>query len=198
MRPITFLVAVVTATPFTGVIAQEPTLIERGARVRLTYCLPTLGTIKCLQEQGKLRTLATDSVALDVAGQTLWLIVPFASVTQLEVGQTPPATMHVVGVAVFGSVPGAIVGGAVMAVVNSLRCYNILDIEDPDCERKKTRDGSKYVTWGVVVGTLGGAVVGAVVGHQDLRWTEVPLDRLHVNLGPQRDGRFGFGLSVRF
>ncbi len=118
--------------------------------------------------------------------------------TRLDVVQTPPATMHVVLVAVFGSFTGAIVGGAVMAVVNSLRCYNVLGIEDPDCERKKTRDGSKYVTWGVVVGALGGAVVGAVVGHQDLRWTEVPLDRLHVSLGPQRDGRFGFGASVRF
>ncbi len=198
MRPITCLVAVVITTPFTSVIAQEPTLIERGARVRLTYCLPTLGTIRCLQEQGQLRTLSTDSVVLGVAGQTVWLIVPFASVTQLEVGRTPPPTMHVVGVAVAGSAIGAIVGGAVMAAVNALRCYNVLGIEDPDCERKKTSDGSKYVTLGVVVGAFGGAVVGAVVGHQDLAWTEVPLDRLRVSFGPQRDGRFGVGMSVKF
>ncbi len=30
------------------------------------------------------------------------------------------------------------------------------------------------------------------------RWQEVPLDRLRVSVAPQRDGRFGLGLSVRF
>ena len=30
------------------------------------------------------------------------------------------------------------------------------------------------------------------------RWREVPLDRVRVSLGPQRDGRFGLGASVRF
>jgi len=30
------------------------------------------------------------------------------------------------------------------------------------------------------------------------RWEEVPLDQLRVSFVPQLDGRFGFGLSVRF
>ena len=46
--------------------------------------------------------------------------------------------------------------------------------------------------FGGVVGLLGGALI------KSERWEEVPLDRLRVNLGPQRDGRWGLGASVRF
>jgi hypothetical protein len=53
---------------------------------------------------------------------------------------------------------------------------------------------------GFVVGGLGGALIGALIGSASKtdRWQEVPLDRLRVSLGPQRDGRFGLGASVRF
>ena len=45
---------------------------------------------------------------------------------------------------------------------------------------------------GSIVGSIAGA---ALPGHG---WEDVALDRLRVSLGPQRDGRFGFGASVRF
>ena len=47
---------------------------------------------------------------------------------------------------------------------------------------------------------LGGAVVGTLIGSavKTDRWEEVPLDRLRLQVAPQRDGRFGLGLSVRF
>ncbi len=53
---------------------------------------------------------------------------------------------------------------------------------------------------GGVIGGLGGLVTGAFIGLaiQTDRWQEVPLDRFRVSLGPQRDGGFGFGASVRF
>ena len=53
---------------------------------------------------------------------------------------------------------------------------------------------------GALVGGLGGVVVGALIGAtiETDRWEEVPLDQLRVSFGPQRDGRFGLGLSVRF
>ncbi len=56
------------------------------------------------------------------------------------------------------------------------------------------------VAAGGVIGGLGGLVVGALIGSaiETDRWVDVPLDRLRVSLGPQRDSRFGFGASVRF
>ncbi len=53
---------------------------------------------------------------------------------------------------------------------------------------------------GGLVGGLGGGAVGALIGSsvKTDRWKEVPLDRLRVNLGPRRDGRFGVGMSVKF
>jgi len=41
-----------------------------------------------------------------------------------------------------------------------------------------------------------GAVIGALIKTD--RWEEVPLDALRVSFVPQRDGRFGLGMSVRF
>ena len=52
---------------------------------------------------------------------------------------------------------------------------------------------------------LGGVVATTVLAVRDinragdrLRARNQPLDRVRVSLGPQRDGRFGFGASVRF
>ena len=60
------------------------------------------------------------------------------------------------------------------------------------------RGGTAAVT-GLFFGGLG-AVVGHLVGNRFTvdRWVDVPHDRLRVSLGPQRDGRFGLGASVRF
>jgi hypothetical protein len=53
---------------------------------------------------------------------------------------------------------------------------------------------------GGLVGGAGGVLFGAIIGTaiKTDRWQEVPLDRVRVSLGPQRDGRLGFGASVRF
>ena len=44
---------------------------------------------------------------------------------------------------------------------------------------------------------IGGAVLGAYIGGGERR-EEVPLNRLFVSVGPQRDGQFGLGMSGRF
>jgi hypothetical protein len=53
---------------------------------------------------------------------------------------------------------------------------------------------------GFVIGGLGGALIGALIGSASKtdRWQEVPLDRVRVSLAPQRSETFGLGLSVRF
>ena len=56
------------------------------------------------------------------------------------------------------------------------------------------------VVAGGVIGGLGGLVTGAFIGLaiETDRWQEVPLNHVRVSFAPQRDGRFGLGLSVRF
>ena len=55
-----------------------------------------------------------------------------------------------------------------------------------------------------VAGAAAGAVVGALVGGIDAAASgsesqaDAPLHRLRMSVVPQRDGRFGLGLSVRF
>ena len=41
-----------------------------------------------------------------------------------------------------------------------------------------------------------GAITGALIKTD--HWEDVPLDRVRVSFGPQRDGRFALGASVRF
>lgn len=50
-----------------------------------------------------------------------------------------------------------------------------------------------------VVGAFGGLVglgVGALIKTE--RWEEVPLDQLRLSPVPQRDGRLGIGLALKF
>ena len=58
--------------------------------------------------------------------------------------------------------------------------------------------GTAAIGAGVV--SVAGAMVGIVVGAliKTERWEEVPFDQLRVSFVPQRDGRLGIGLSVRF
>ncbi len=45
-----------------------------------------------------------------------------------------------------------------------------------------------------------GAMIDGILRARRLvdRWEEVQLHRVRVSVAPQRDGRFGFGASVRF
>ncbi len=196
MRHATILVAILAFVPLASATAQEqqPPL-EPGARIRLQYCHPVPGALKCEEDEGKLVALTADSVVLEAGA------VSRASVTKLEVS----GPSHVGRGAVIGSVVGALFGWGSMVAqpdrVNECRTVTTLDWfaggfrQGIDCE---TRDISKNYTVGVVVGALLGAVLGGRVGHELRSWREVPLDRLRVSLGPQRDGRFGFGASVKF
>lgn len=53
---------------------------------------------------------------------------------------------------------------------------------------------------GTVVGGLVGVAGGAAIGSRirSPKWEQVPLDRLRVSVVPQRNRRFGIGISVSF
>ncbi len=75
------------------------------------------------------------------------------------------------------------------AVVGAVSCTN-----DPF-----VTPGQCAIVVGISFGAAG-ALLGALIGAtmKTERWVSVPLDELRMSFGPQRDGRFGLGLSVRF
>ena len=120
--------------------------------------------------------------------------VPIAAVTKLEVSR---------GRNSFGAGRGALIGVLVGGVAGWIVGYAGYEECVPsgglfDCAGVFSPEVAAF-GGAMVLGTLGagiGAVTGALVKTH--RWVEVPLDRLRVSLAPQRDGRFAFGLSVRF
>jgi hypothetical protein len=101
---------------------------------------------------------------------------PLGSVTRLDVSRG--RKRKTVTGAVVGVLAGVAVGGG-LAVANS------------------DEEGALiFVPFGALAGTLLGTAIGTVTKTE--RWEEVPLDQLRVSVAPQRDGRFGFGISVVF
>ncbi len=183
MRHVTFLVAVLAVAPFSAVTAQEPPPVKVGDRVRVTA--PNLGINK---RTGVLQVVGDDTLVVDTMRLAL------ASVTRLEVSRG--WKRHTEKGVEYGLALGLVAGGFVGA-----RTY-----EPPPCEGKNWFCGFRLdLGWvprmfiGAAIGAGIGAVTGALVGSvKTEQWEEAPLDRLRVSFVPQRDGRFGLGLSVRF
>lgn len=92
---------------------------------------------------------------------------------------------------------GLLVGAATGAVIGFASGDDTSSCSGWFCLRFTAEE--KAVLGAVGLGGLGaviGLIAGAASGSE--RWQEVSLDRVRVSLGPQRDGRFGFGASVRF
>ena len=192
MRHATILVAILAFVPLTSATAQVP--IRRGERMRVTrmpICPPAYAICvggPPLQSVGTFWAWEADSLIMESNGNALAL--PLNSVTKLEVGQGQKS--YTVEGAIIGLLVGGVAVGAI-AVATYEECeggYGCLG-----------DFGSGFAALvGGLVGGLGGGAVGALIGSsvKTDRWKEVPLDRLRVNIVPQRDGRLGLGLSVRF
>ncbi len=171
------LALALAVAPPDGVIAQDTLAVKVGTRVRVTA--PELDLDKY------------DGTVVAVRGDTLTVgtvQVPLASVTRLDVHQGRK------GNGGKGAIIGTLVGlptGLALGVFYQQACSNSSDIG-------QTCLG--LVPIGAVAVGLAGALVGGTVGAlmKTDRWSEVPLERLRVSLAPQGDGRFAFGLSVRF
>jgi hypothetical protein len=180
------LVAILTFMPLASATAQVP--IRQGARVRVTrlpICPPTCVGGPPRQDVVTFVTWSGDTLLAQSNGNTI--VLPLDAVTKLEVSQGQKSHTGV------GAVIGFLVGGAAGAAIG----YASYSCEGWSC--------LGYGPWpsagvGLAIGGVGGLVAGALIGSaiKTDRWEEVPLDRVRVSLGPQRDGRFGFGASVRF
>ncbi len=190
MRPITFFVAILAVTPFATVTAQQP--LSAGRRVRITA--PGLGLARFTSA-----VTAMSPDTLNLSG----LRIPIASITKLEIARGTKS----IGIgrgAGIGFLVGALTGAIIGATYES---------PEPECESASQGDDPIGIAVGctdvispemlviggaIVLGAVG-AGIGAVIGSiKSDRWEEVPLDQLRVSFVPQRDGRFAFGLSVRF
>ena len=117
--------------------------------------------------------------------------IPLASVTRFEVSRGEKSHAGTVGG--IGSLAGAVTG--------ALLGFSAGD--DPPLfgsDEPFLFSAWEKATVGFFIGGALGALVGGLVGAtvQSERWEEVPLERVSVSFAPQRDGRFGLGLSARF
>ncbi len=190
MRHATILVAILAFVPLASATAQ----VRPGERVRVSgppICPPTyticVGGPR-LQSVGTFVTWEVDTLVVQSNGDTL--SVPANLVTRLDVSRgrkTNTGKGAGIGFLLGGLVGAVIVYASYEECVGGWACLGDLG-------------PGANVAAGGVIGGLGGLVAGALIGLeiQTDRWQEVPLDRLRVSLGPQRDGRFGVGASVRF
>ncbi len=189
MRHATILVAILAFVPLASATAQVP--VRPGARVRVTgppICPPTY--ILCvggprLQSVGTFVTWEADSLIMESNGNVLAL--PLDSVTKLEVSWGRKTNTG------MGAGIGFLVGGLVGATIG------YASYEECSCLGGGVGPETLALV-GAVIGGFGGLVTGALIGLEieTDRWEEVPLDQLRVSFVPQRDGKFGFGASVRF
>lgn len=172
MRTVACL-AVLLLAPFTNALAQEQPL-QPGQRVRITA--PDLG----INQQVATFDALASGVLIVTADSTMRFAL--ADVTRLDM--LAGRRGHPWRGAGLGFLGGAIVGTAIAAGATDTgdEWYDLI------------------VAFGAGVGAGSGLLVGAVAGAfiKTDRWEEVPLDRLRVSVVPQRDGRFGLGLSLRF
>ncbi len=196
MRHATILVAILALVPLASATAQ----VRPGERVRVTD-LPICPVDLCVGTRPeRLRTgvfVAYDRDTLMLLGgpRSDPLAVPLTSITKLEVHRGQQPRGHTALRAVGGLVSGAALGAALVGGIGLIlhTTFNPFDKDLSELELEK-----EMLQAAVVGGALG--MIGGILRARRLVdcWEEVPLHRVRVSLGPQRDGRFGFGASVRF
>ena len=165
----TLLVALLTITPLASATAQ----VRPGARVRVTHPWgKSVGTFLAWK---------ADSLVMESNGNAFALALDSVTALEVSVGQRSQAGV--------GAGVGGVIGFVIGAVGGATGCADDVIVTSEQCA----------IAGGLVFG-VGGALLGAVVGATTKtdRWVAVPLDRLRVSFAPQRDGRLGLGLSVRF
>ncbi len=226
MRHATILVAILAFVPLASATAQVP--LRPGERVRVTrlpLCPPNTLCVKTpRQSVGTFLAWEADSLVVQSNGNSLAL--PLDSVTKLEVsrGRRLSSQGAAIGAAVgggfllyasgnaaagalgaglgalLGRSPRARMGAGIGLLIGAFSgaFIGLASGDDPPGFLSFTAE-EKAALGAFVFGGLGG-VIGLIAGTASPgeRWEDVPLNRLRVSVGPQRDGRFALGASVRF
>ncbi len=207
MRHATMLVAILAFVPASAT-AQAPPPVKVGDRVRVTapdvgrregtVQLLTTDSLVIRPEYGAwpVQLLTTDSLVMQpeygewtvyLRRQPNPLAIPLASVTRLEVSRGRKSRVgRGAGIGLLGGgLLGLTISSVVLARNNGCTGQGFVEPTRGGCIALATVGGA-------VVGTLLGLVVGAMASTD--KWKAVSL----LRVAPQRDGRFGLGLSVRF
>ena len=173
MRPVTFLVVVLAVAPLSTVNAQGSIPVKPGDRVRVTVGLPPHPIVR----YGKFVEVVDENFVLDNAR------VPLDSIARVEVNR---------GSHGHGGL-GALLGLLVVGAGGYAWAFGGDGGQHGEFEELNKLAGAVV---GGLLGLVTGIAIGANIRTQE--WGNVPLDQLRVSFAPQRDGRFGLGLSVRF
>ena len=196
MRHATMLVAILAFVPLASgcssraAVRQEP-LPEPGARVLVWHVIDHDAGTRPAPDEGNLIRLTADSIVLTVGKSESQRAVPLTSVSSLKVWRHRSSVGQRAGL-------GTAVGlglGALVGYTMGEDCPSSSSWRDGICIGRETTTLILGMG-GAIVGLLAGIVVG--VADNGGEWEGVRLDPLRVSLGPQRDGRFGLGASVRF
>ena len=161
--------AILIFTPLTSTTAQEQPPVESGARIRVTA--PSVFSDRIV---GTVVSWESEQLVLDALRGTLTF--PIDSIIRLEISRGKKSYVE------EGAGIGLLVGG----ISGYLACGPAFTCD------KRALAAAIFAVPGALLGAIVGAAASPTI------WEEVPLSRLRVSLGPQRDGRFGLGLSVRF
>jgi hypothetical protein len=195
MRVPSFVALVLLCAPRIPLLAQQqaPSL-EPGARLRLTYPCPREGAPAASQarsacrSEGTLVRLHADTIALAAAGASV--SHGLSAVSRVEVSRG--YRTHRLPAAGAGFLLGA---GVTFVVLNSGGSTSL-------CNQSANQDAMSpgeclgLTALGSVVGAGLGALVGGWIRTE--RWDDVPVERLRVSLGPQRDRLLGLSVAVAF
>ena len=183
MRSVTFLIAVLAATPLASAGAQEPFPIKVGDTVRVSHdCVS-----RCREDKGTVGAVEADSIVLSAEQGQLRVVILLTSVSRLSVVRGQKSHW----------VTGAIVGGVALGTATAIAVISVCDpwgTSEPVCS---------VTTGGIVALTAAGAAVGAAIGAgigslvKSDRWEDVPLDQLRVSLVPHGRGLL-VGISAAF
>ncbi len=196
MRPVTFLVAVLAVTPLTRVTAQGPPPVKVGDRVRVTA--PDMGIRR---QAGSLVATSGDRITLVQRRGADTLQIPISSVMELDVSRGRRVSVgRAVGFPLIGLMGGALIGAGVGYGLNAAGSAAPGEsFTTASARRCNGGCDALAVAFGAALGGGVGFVTGLIIGiiPRD-QWQPVSLDQLRVSFAPQRDGRFGLGLWVRF
>ncbi len=199
MRHVGLLVAILAFVPLASATAQVP--VRPGEQVRVTHPPICPADTICVGPLPRQRSVGTflawkaDSLVMETKGDTL--SVPVNLVTRLDVSRGRKSfgagRVGIIG-GLVGAASGAIIGAA--SYEERQPCVLFCLFQDPEFSRTAADAAVLGAAFGAVVGYAIGRLLGSAIKTE--RWQEVPLDRLRVSFGPQRDGRVGLGLSVSF
>lgn len=180
-RRIASLVAMLVITAPIGLFAQQEMPVEPGARVRVSAPGVVAG-----QVVGTIKELRPDTCVLQVEGRPWPLVLPLASVTQLEISRGHKSKSGI-GILLGGS--AGFLGGYLIGTQTSV-CET--------CGGSESK-GKTGLAFGTILGLLG-AAVGGELGSKDRVefWEEVPIERLRLSIRMYRASRLGVAASLHF